>query len=103
MYYRADCAYDLGRFDESIRWYDAAAQRYPEDPSSLVAMMQIVNAYAEMGMFREAQTAQERARQRLEEIPDEMFDNPNLPIDQRHWERWIANSPRVDAPTDEDN
>jgi len=103
MYFRADCAFDLGNYEQSIRWYDAAAQRFPDDPSSLVAMMQIVNAYAEQGMWREAQTAQERARQRLEEIPDEMFDNPNLPIDQRHWERWIANSPRVDASGDEGN
>jgi len=103
MYYRADCAFDLGDFDSAIRWYDAAAQRYPDDPSSLVAMMQIVNAYAEQGMWREAQTAQERARQRLQEIPDRMFDNPNLPIDQRHWERWIENSPRVDATAGEDS
>jgi len=97
MYYRADCAYELGDFENAIRWYDAAAQRYADDPSSLVAMMQIVNAYAAMGRWREAQTAQERARQRLSEIPDHKFDNPELPIDQRHWERWIANSPIVDA------
>ena len=103
MYFRADCAFELGDYESAIRWYDAAAQRYPQDPSSLVAMMQIVSAYAEQGKWREAQTAQERVRQRLEEIPDEMFDDPNLPIDQRHWERWIANSPRVDASVDEDN
>lgn len=103
MFFRADCAYLLRDFDDAIRWYDAAAQRYQQDPSSLVAMMQIVNAYAEQGRMREAQTAQERARQRLQEIPDSMFDNPNLPIDQRHWERWIENAPRVDAPVGEDN
>ncbi len=100
MYFRADCAYELGDYPIAIRWYDAAAQRYPEDPSSLVAMMQIVNAYAAQGMWREAQTAQERARQRLSEIPDAAFDNPNLPIDQRHWERWIANSPTIDGASE---
>ncbi|MCB9848422.1 MAG: tetratricopeptide repeat protein [Phycisphaeraceae bacterium] len=102
MYFRADCAFDLGRYDDAIRWYDAAAQKYADDPSSLVAMMQIVNAYSAQGKWREAQTAQERVRQRLSEIPDAMFDDPNLPIDQRHWERWIANSPRVDVPTEGD-
>jgi tetratricopeptide (TPR) repeat protein len=42
-FYRADCVFDAGQFEEAIRLYDAAAFRYQDDPSSLAAYVQIVN------------------------------------------------------------
>ena len=48
-FFRADCAYDLGRFEESIGLYDLAAKRWESDPASLIALVQIVNAYCELG------------------------------------------------------
>jgi len=96
IFYRADCAYDLGRFDEAIKFYDAAAQRYASDPASLVAMVQIVNCYASLGKWREARTAHERARARLKELPDGAWNSAAVPMDRRHWERWLEASMRLD-------
>jgi tetratricopeptide (TPR) repeat protein len=89
FFFRADCAYDLGEFDRAIEFYDAAAQRFSDDPASLVAMVQIVNAYAATDRWTEARTAHERARQRFRELPPEAFDRPDMPMDRRHWERWL--------------
>ncbi len=103
MFFRADVEYDLGRYNEAIQHYDAAAQRYADDPASLVAMIQIVNAYVEQGRWREARTANERARQRLAELPEEAFERPDLPLDRRHWERWIESSAALSARADAGN
>jgi tetratricopeptide (TPR) repeat protein len=91
-YYRSDCAFDLGQYEQAIAAYDAAAQRYADDPASLVAMMQIVNCYMELDRWAEARTANERARRRLAELPDDILDSPDLPLDRRHWERWLEST-----------
>ncbi|XHC24544.1 tetratricopeptide repeat protein [Phycisphaerales bacterium ac7] len=108
MLYRGDCAFDLARhhendpflseryYTEAIRHYAAAAQRYPDDPSSLVAMVQIVNCHAAMGRWQEARTAQERARSRLAELPGEAFERGEVPMSRSHWENWLDTSIRLD-------
>lgn len=102
-FYRADCAYDLGEYASAIQHYDAAAQRYADDPSSLVAMVQIVNCYVELSRWQEARTANERARRRLRELPPEALDAPDLPMTRRHWERWLDASSAIDAIADAEN
>ncbi|MFG0257334.1 MAG: tetratricopeptide repeat protein [Phycisphaerales bacterium JB043] len=101
-FYRADCAFDLGEFDIAIRLYDAAAQRYSQDPASLVAMMQIVQCYLELERWAEARTANERAKRRLAELPDEVLDDPGMPLDRRHWERWLEASARLATAIERD-
>jgi len=96
-FYRADVAFDLGEHEAAIRHYDAAAQRYARDPASLVAMVQIVNCYVELGRWQEARTANERARRRLRELPPEALDAPDLPMTRRHWERWLDAAAAIDA------
>lgn len=109
MFYRGDCAYDLGRhlhgrdearaqtyFAEAIRFYDSAAQRYADDASSLVAMVQIVNCHAALGNWREAKTAQARARSRLNELPPEAFESAELPMSRSHWEEWLASTMEIE-------
>lgn len=91
-FYRADCAYDLGRYtgaDGSIALYDRAVQRYENEPAVLIALIQIVNSYCELGEYAKARTANERARWHLNRIPDEAFLDPNLPMDREHWQRWL--------------
>ncbi len=105
MFYRGDCAYDLGRslqgqesetavayFNDAIRYYDAAAQRFSDDASSLVAMVQIVNCHAALENWREAKTAQVRARSRLKELPREAFETAELPMSRAHWEEWLEST-----------
>lgn len=103
FFFRADCAFDLGRDEDAIAHYDVAANRYADDPASLVAMIQIVNAYARMGRWQEARTANERARQRFRELPEQAFDRDDLPLERRHWERWLDASTELAHRFDRDD
>jgi hypothetical protein len=52
-------------------------------------MAQIVSAYVEEGEWGKAATANERARQHLAKFPDSVWSMPNLPMEKKHWERWL--------------
>ncbi len=88
-FYVGDCAFDLGEYDKAVAAYDAAALKYADDPSSLVAMAQIVSAYLAEGRLAQARTANERARRQLARFPDEVWNRPDLPMQKKHWERWL--------------
>lgn len=88
-FYEGDCAFDLGDFDTAVRAYDAARQRYADEPASLVAMVQIVNAYVAQGRWAEARTANERASHHLDRFPESVWGRSDLPMERRHWERWL--------------
>jgi tetratricopeptide (TPR) repeat protein len=88
-FYEGDCAMELRAFDAAIASYDAARNKYADDPSSLVAMAQIVSAYAAQEKWAEARTANERARQQLAKFPESAWQNPDLPMEKRHWEKWL--------------
>jgi tetratricopeptide (TPR) repeat protein len=96
-FYLGDCAFDLGEYEQAINYYDRARDRYGEDPASLVAMVQIVNAYIQTGQIGRARTANERAKRFYAMMPDEVWDDPNLPMDRDDWERWLASSTELVA------
>ena len=91
-FYLGDCAFDLGDTERAVRLYNAARERYPSDPASLVALVQIVNAYVREGNLAAARTANERARLFYEGLPEEVWDDPNLPMKREDWERWLESS-----------
>ncbi|MFP4144969.1 MAG: tetratricopeptide repeat protein [Phycisphaeraceae bacterium] len=99
-FYRADCAYDLENYDEAITLYEEAAQQWRDDPASLVAQIQKVNAYCELGEFQPAKVANRQALERLKEIPDSAFDDQTLPMSRQHWEDWLrwTSSELFDGP-----
>lgn len=88
-FYIGDCAFDLGDYSRAIAAYDAAALKYVDDPSSLVAMVQIVNAYVAQGQLEQARTANDRARRQLARFSDDVWNRPDLPMEKKHWERWL--------------
>lgn len=88
-FYQADCAYDRRVFEQAIQLYNTAANNYADDPASLIARVQIVNAYCELGQFQQAKVANDMARSQLERIPDSAFDDENLPMKREHWEDWL--------------
>lgn len=96
-FYLGDCSFDLGDFDDAIRRYEAARERYPNDPASLVAMVQIVNTYVERKDYVRAMTANERARRFYESLPESVWDDPNLPMSRQDWERWLDATSRLYA------
>lgn len=96
IFFRGDCAFDLGDYDAAIRYYDTAAQRYAGEPASLVAMVQIVNCYMRLGKMREALTAHERARARLNELPPDVWSSGETVLrDRSYWEDWLESSEKL--------
>ncbi|USN98578.1 MAG: tetratricopeptide repeat protein [Phycisphaeraceae bacterium] len=94
-FYLGDCAFDLRSFEEAIEYYRMARSSYPGDPAVLVALMQIVNAYIELGDMRSARTANERARAFYQSLPKEVWDDPNLPLGRQEWERWLDSNAKL--------
>jgi tetratricopeptide (TPR) repeat protein len=88
-FYRADCVYDLGDYDDAIKLYDAATLRYQDDPAALGAYVQIVNAYYALGKPAEARTANERAKWLLQHIPAEAFTNGTFAMPKEYWDQWL--------------
>lgn len=94
-FYLGDCAFALGDYDGAIRAYTAARDRYPNDPASLVAMIQIVNANLQRGDLKAALTANERAKRFYRGLPPEVWNDPNLPMSKEDWERWLDATDRL--------
>jgi tetratricopeptide (TPR) repeat protein len=88
-FYRADCVFDLGNYEESIKLYDNAAFRYQDDPSALAAYVQIVNAYCALGKVPEAKTANERAKWLLRKMPAEAFNDGGFTMPKEYWDKWL--------------
>jgi tetratricopeptide (TPR) repeat protein len=88
-FYKADCSYDRRDFALAIDRYREAAQRWSQHPASLVAQVQIVNAYCEMQEFQQAYVANQNALWQLSQMPDEVFDRPDMPMTRQHWEDWL--------------
>ncbi|MBI1369501.1 MAG: tetratricopeptide repeat protein [Planctomycetes bacterium] len=91
-FYRGDCAYELGRYDGpggAISLYEKAVQRYDKEPAALVALVQMVNSYCELKDWDKARAVNERAKVFLKRIPESAFDDPNLPMNRKHWQRWL--------------
>ena len=101
-FYRADCAYDLGRFEEAIKLYDAATLKYQDDPSALSAYVQIVNSYCALGKMDDARTANERAKWLLRKMPESSFSGDSFPMPKAYWEQWLkwTNNAGLWASTD---
>ncbi len=97
--YQADCAYELGQFEQAIQLYDNAARQYSAHQSSMYALIQIVNAYAAMGDTERAAAAHHRALVRLKQLPDNAFAAPEALMDRTAWEQWLENSPVGPART----
>ena len=88
-FYQADCAFDREQYELAIELYGKAAERWRRDPSALIARVQIVNAYSELGRVQDARAANRIALNQLERMPEDAFEDGNLPMTKRHWEDWL--------------
>jgi tetratricopeptide (TPR) repeat protein len=88
-FYLGDCAFDLKDYPAAIARYDAARERYPKEPASLVAMTQIVSALLAQGEVKKAEIANRRALLFYQSLPASVWDDPSLPISQKDWQHWL--------------
>lgn len=88
-FYRGDCLYDLGEYEAAIKLYDNAAFRFQDDPSSLAAYVQIVNAWCRLGKTEQAKAANERAKWVLRKIPPQAFNDGSFSMPKEYWEQWL--------------
>ncbi len=84
-----ECAFAQRDFEEAIRRYEAAREKYSGDPASLVALVQIVNCYVEMGDRDRAAAANARARRFYDSLPEASWSDPDLPMGREEWQRWL--------------
>jgi tetratricopeptide (TPR) repeat protein len=96
-FYRADCAFELGRLEDAVALYDSAARRYGDDPASLAAYVKMADALARLQRPREAELAHERARWLLKRLGPEVLRDGRLPLSKDYWERWLISAGGVDA------
>lgn len=88
-FYRGDCLYDLGDYENAIKLYDNAAFRFQDDPSALAAYVQIVNAWCRLGKTEQAKAANERAKWVLRKIPPQSFTDGSFSMPKEYWEQWL--------------
>ncbi len=88
---RAQCAFDLGDFENAVKLYQQAAARFPEETLAADAYVQIVNAYRQLKQPAEASAAAERGQWVLKRIPDAAFAGarPGGP-DRGYYEKLLA-------------
>jgi tetratricopeptide (TPR) repeat protein len=88
-FYRADCMYDVGNYDQAIKLYDAAAFNYQNEPSSVAAYVQIVNSYFALGRPQEAKAANNRAKWMLQHMPESAFQDGSFSMPKKYWNQWL--------------
>ena len=54
-----------------------------------MALVQIVNAYMRRGDTKAAAAANEHARRFFAGLPESVWNDPNLPMSRKDWERWL--------------
>lgn len=94
-FYIGDMAFDMGKYEESIRMYDAARERYAREPASLVALTQIVAAYLALGDMDRARATNARAVAFHASLPDSVWDDPTLPMTREAWARWLDSQAKL--------
>lgn len=93
--------YDLGRFEESVVAYSAAANRYPDDARVLVCYVQMANAYQRLGKEIEARSMLQQARLILERLPDDVFRASSTTMSRADWQKWIEWAQQRALPAEE--
>ncbi|MFQ6049163.1 MAG: tetratricopeptide repeat protein, partial [Phycisphaerae bacterium] len=88
--YRADCVFDLGRYEQAIRLYERAAGRYRDQEAALSAYVQIINCCQRLGRLEQVRTAVERLRWLVRRMPDEGFESLPTGMGRRGWQGLLA-------------
>lgn len=89
--------FDLRRYDEAIKEYNAAINRYPQHVQTLVAYLQMGQCHRQLGRKVEARNMLQQARLLLshKQIPDAAFLDPATNLSRAEWEAWLDRARQV--------
>ena len=93
--YRADCLFDLGRYEEAVAAYNEAVWRYENQPEAVTASMQIVHCYQRLGRRAESSAALERLSWLLKKMPAKAFEASSGMSSKAYWEGMVARLQRT--------
>jgi TolA-binding protein len=77
--------FDLGRYEESIRAFNTAANRARNTPEALEAYAQIASAYRRLGKLVEARMVIEQAKAMLNHVKNESSFTQNTNYNRKEW------------------
>lgn len=86
---RADCLYELERYDDAITAYSNAANRHQLDAQILHAFVQIANCYDRLKRPAESLSTLAQARLILKQLPNTAFDNNPTSLNRENWQLWL--------------
>lgn len=90
---KADALFDLGRYEDAIRAYSAASNRYQNEPESLEAYVQIAACYRLLNKPQEARGTLQQAQNVLLRMKPEADFTRATPYGREEWQqllKWLA-------------
>lgn len=85
----AHANFALGEYRQAIRAYNAAANRYPDDPQILLAYLQMANSHNRLGDPAEAFSLIVQAEVIFRKLPDTSFRPPYTTLTKAEWKQML--------------
>ncbi|QDV17022.1 tol-pal system protein YbgF [Gimesia panareensis] len=86
---KAHLLYMTGEYEEAIKSYHDAVNRYPQCTEVLIAYMKMSGCYESLGKKNEAKSMLEQAKIILKQMPDKVFDSRASNLGREEWNRWL--------------
>ncbi|QDT42080.1 tol-pal system protein YbgF [Gimesia alba] len=85
----AHLLYLTEEYEEAIKYYHDAVNRYPQCTEVLIAYMKMSGCYESLGKKNEAKSMIEQAKIILRQMPDSVFDSKATNLGREEWNRWL--------------
>tara|TARA_R110002111_G_scaffold18931_2_gene46273 strand:+ start:113491 stop:116094 length:2604 start_codon:yes stop_codon:yes gene_type:complete len=85
----AHLLYLTEEYEEAIKSYHEAVNRYPQCTEVLIAYMKMSGCYENLGKKNEAKSMLEQAKIILKQMPDKVFDSKASNLGRDEWNRWL--------------
>jgi tetratricopeptide (TPR) repeat protein len=91
----AECRFDLGKFEEALRLYNALAERYRHRLGELTALRHIWQCHGVLFQPEQVRTTLARLRVALNEMPNTAFDGSTDEATRAWWESWLIEKSKL--------
>lgn len=85
----AHLLYLTEEYEEAIKYYHDAVNRYPQCTEVLIAYMKMSGCYESLGKKNEAKSMLEQAKIILRQMPDDVFTSKATNLGRDEWNRWL--------------